>query len=121
MKAPTLYDLEDFGRTHNTINGLIVKIRQLIGTDEGQNRDTGTILGATQKIRDIVAQFGAMTPSQALVVDGYGRVRSAESNCEQIDEIKNYGEAEPVTQKLDSSGVVTIEELADPDRRIKDR
>lgn len=117
----TLYELEEFGRTYNTINGLIVKIRQLIGTDDGRSRNTATILGATQKIRDIVAQFGAMTPSQALVVDGYGRVRSAESNCEQIDEIKNYGESEPVAQKLDSSGAIATEELTDPDRRIKDR
>lgn len=118
----TLRELEGFGRTYNTINGLIVKIRQLIGTDEGENRETDTILGAAQKIRDIVAQFGAMAPSQALVVDGYGRVRSAESNCEQIDEIKNYGEAEPKAQQLDSTGqVVETDSLSEPDRRIKDR
>lgn len=118
----TLRELEGFGRTYNTINGLIVKIRQLIGTDEGENRETDTILGAAQKIRDIVAQFGAMKPSQALVVDGYGRVRSAESNCEQIDEIKNYGEADPVAQQLNSTGqVIEADSLAEPDRRIKDR
>lgn len=120
-RGSQLVELKDFGRTYNTINGLIVEINKRLGLMDEDTRDTTTIQGAVAKIQDIVAQFGAMSPSQLMVVDSYGRVRSAEDNCAQSDAITNFGEQEPVAKNLSKEGTVLTEDVVEKDRRIKDR
>ena len=120
-RGSQLVELKDFGRTYNTINGLIAEINKCLGLMDEDTRDTATVQGAVAKIQDIVAQFGAMSPSQLMVVDSYGRVRSAEDNCAQSDAITNFGGQTPVTKNLNKEGTILTEEVAEKDRRIKDR
>lgn len=83
--------LKDFSRTYNTLNGLILRTNKLLEDGDIYTRDTSTIQGCINRIRDIIAKFEATKPGNLMIVDGYGRVRGTDYVTKQPDIIKNYG------------------------------
>lgn len=87
-------ELTGFARALNTINGLIVKINQFFKWDDELTRDTDTIQGCLNSIKDIINDFGLLIPGESLITDTYGRIVSARTITQ--DEI------EPATESTES-------------------
>lgn len=77
--------LEGFARDLNTIHGLILYINRLLMSGDEFTRDERTLQGAINILNDKIAQFGAMTPNEVMVVDDMGRTQSAEILTYQKD------------------------------------
>lgn len=78
-----IVQLPGFARNLNTIHGLILKINQLLLTDDKYTRDRTTIQGTLNTLNDIINLFDKMKPSHILMVDEYGRIQSADWNTQQ--------------------------------------
>lgn len=75
--------LVGFARGLNTIHGLILKINQILLTDDKLTRDRTTIQGTLNVLNDIIARFDKMKPQHLLMVDEYGRVQSSDWDTQQ--------------------------------------
>lgn len=73
-------ELVGFGRTFNTIHGLILELRRLIDGAKEDTRDTTTLQGAVNKLNDIIAKFNEITPNKLVITDEYGRYSPATYN-----------------------------------------
>lgn len=73
-------ELVGFGRTFNTIHGLILELRRLIDGAKEDTRDTTTLQGAVNKLNDIIAKFNEITPNKLVITDEYGRYNPATYN-----------------------------------------
>lgn len=72
-----LEELEGFARSFNTIHGLILHLRSILDDIEADSRDTSTIRGCINTIKDIIAMFGDLTPGKIMITDEYGRISGA--------------------------------------------
>lgn len=72
-----LQPIEEFGRTINTMHGMLLKIRSMLEYDDKDTRDLRTVQGALNTLADKIAQFSTLTPGSVVVVDDYGRLHSA--------------------------------------------
>ena len=70
-------ELKGFSRTLNTINGLILKINQIIKFDDKITRDTSTVQGCINKLNDIIWKFDQLTPNNLAIVNESGQITSA--------------------------------------------
>ena len=70
-------ELKGFSRTLNTINGLILKINQIIKFDDKNTRDTSTVAGCINKLNDIIWKFNELKPNHLAVVNENGQFTSS--------------------------------------------
>ena len=70
-------ELVGFGRDLNTINGLIIRINNLLKFDDYLTRDNHTVQGCINVMNDIINTFATLIPGEILIVDEYGRVSSS--------------------------------------------
>lgn len=84
-------ELPNFGKTLNTINGLILKMNQMLEWDNKLTRDTSTAQGCINMLNDIIGKFGAMRPADLLITDSRGRVIGSDYSMIQNDRLTNYG------------------------------
>lgn len=70
-------ELTGFSRTLNTIHGLILHLNQFFRFDDTLTRDSTTVQGCINTLNDLINGFGVMTPGQIVIVDSYGRLKSA--------------------------------------------
>ena len=71
-------ELNGFSRTLNTINGLILKINNILKSDDNFTRDNKTIQGCINQINDIINRIDILKPSCFIGVDEYGHMTSME-------------------------------------------
>lgn len=71
-------ELNGFSRTLNTINGLILKINNVLKSDNNFTRDNKTIQGCINQINDIINRIDILKPSHFIGVDEYGHMTSME-------------------------------------------
>ena len=64
-------ELTGFSRTLNTINGLILHINQTFKFNDVITRETDTVQGCLNKIKDILKSFKQMNPQETIVIDEY--------------------------------------------------
>lgn len=76
-EKPIMRELSGFGRGLNTINGLILKMSELLAANNYQTRDRNTLQGAINYLNDIIFKLDALTPGQFPVVDHFGRLHGA--------------------------------------------
>lgn len=69
--------LEGFSRSLNTINGLIIKINQILKFDDELTRDTKTVQGCINTLNDIIKKFNNLIPGNIMIVNRYGQIVSA--------------------------------------------
>lgn len=72
-------ELKGFARSLNTIHGLILKINQILKSDDSLTRDTSTVQGCINQLNDIINKFDSLVPNQLLLVDQYGKIASGEA------------------------------------------
>lgn len=70
-------ELKGFGRTLNTVNGLILQLNKYFKFDDKYTRDESTIQGCLNKLNDILNLTDNLNPNNLMVVDGYGRMIGA--------------------------------------------
>lgn len=70
--------LEGFARNLNTLHGLILKINQVLLSNDKLTRDKRTVQGVINQLNDMIAQFGKLIPGQLALVDNYGRFHSSD-------------------------------------------
>lgn len=95
----TYYELVDFARKLNTIHGMILKMNQLIDSEDTDTRDLQTIQGALNTFNDWISHLGKLDSQDIVIVDNYGRLTSAPANVTQTDEGLNHtpGKKQDVT------------------------
>lgn len=86
----TYYELVDFARKLNTIHGLILKMNQVIDSEDTDTRDLKTIQGALNTFNDWISHLGKLDSQDIVIVDNYGRLTSAPANVTQTDEGANH-------------------------------
>ena len=70
-------ELNGFSRTLNTIHGLILHLNQFFRFNDTLTRDSSTVQGCINTLNDLINGFGSMTAGQIVIVDDYGRLKSA--------------------------------------------
>ena len=80
--------LDGFSRSLNTINGLILKINNVLKLEDNLTRDPQTIQGCINNINDIINRIDALKPSHFIAVDEYGRMTSMEQETDAWIDIK---------------------------------
>lgn len=86
----TYYELVDFARKLNTIHGMILKMNQVIDSEDTDTRDLKTIQGALNTFNDWISHLGKLDSQDIVIVDNYGRLTSAPANVTQTDEGVNH-------------------------------
>lgn len=86
----TYYELVDFARKLNTIHGMILKMNQLIDSEDTDTRDLQTIQGALNTFNDWISHLGKLDSQDVVIVDNYGRLTSAPANVTQNNEGLNH-------------------------------
>lgn len=86
----TYYELVDFARKLNTIHGMILKMNQIIDSEDTDTRDLQTIQGALNTFNDWISHLGKLDSQDLVIVDNYGRLTSAPANVTQTDEGVNH-------------------------------
>lgn len=79
-EAYTWKELVGFARSLNTIHGLILKINNILKSDDAITRDTTTVQGCINTINDIIKKFDELKPGEVMIVNNSGQMTSAESN-----------------------------------------
>ena len=82
-KAYEIVPLEEFADSLNTIHGLILAINKKLEMDDTLTRDTETVQGCINSIKDVLVKIEALKPSEMVVVDAYGRIHSAPASTAQ--------------------------------------
>lgn len=83
-------ELPRFGKTLNTIHGLILEINKFLEFNNKLTRDTTTVQGCINTINDIIRNFGDLYAEQILIVDEYGRISSSPFTLEQEVKANKY-------------------------------
>ena len=86
----TYYELVDFARKLNTIHGMILKMNQIIDSEDTDTRDLQTIQGALNTFNDWISHLGKLDSQDIVIVDNYGRLTSAPANVTQTNEGLNH-------------------------------
>lgn len=86
----TYYELVDFARKLNTIHGMILKMNQVIDSEDTDTRDLRTIQGALNTFNDWISHLGKLDSQDVVIVDNYGRLTSAPANVTQNGEGLNH-------------------------------
>lgn len=84
-------EIKSFADNFNTINGLIVSLRNLIESDNSETRNRKTVQGTINTLNDIIDQFNALTPGEFLICNDQGKVSSANWTTEQTFGYDNLG------------------------------
>lgn len=86
----TYYELVDFARKLNTIHGMILKMNQVIDSEDTDTRDLQTIQGALNTFNDWISHLGKLDSQDIVIVDNYGRLTSAPADVTQTNEGINH-------------------------------
>lgn len=71
-------ELTGFARTLNTINGLILHINQTFKFNDKITRETDSVQGCLNKIKDILKAFKQMNPQETIIIDEYSNLVGAD-------------------------------------------
>ena len=82
-----LEPITEFGRTINTMHGMLLKIRSILEYGDEDTRDLRTVQGALNTLTDKIAQLSSLKPGEIMVVDDYGRIHSAVADSTNWTEI----------------------------------
>lgn len=114
-------EIKSFADNFNTINGLIVSLRNLIESDNSKTRNRKTVQGTINTLNDIIDQFNALTPGEFLICDNQGKVSSANWTTEQTFGYDNLGKnsSEKETSGKENQWIeLSVDESAS-DKQIK--
>ena len=81
-------ELESYGRSYNTINGLILELNRKLATDKPDTRDRSTLQGAINYLNDVAAKVHDLTPGDLPLVDNYGRIHGGSVETDEWIDVK---------------------------------
>lgn len=76
-------EIPDFAKDINTLHGLILKVNEVLLSDDKVTRDNNTIQGCINLINDILDKFDQLKPAEIVMVDTYGRIHSGDWDTKQ--------------------------------------
>lgn len=91
-EIPCYIELDGFGKSLNTIHGLIIEINRRLNSnaqDKTLTRDRDTIQGCINTLNDIIDKFDNLIPERIMIVDEYGRISGADHTTAQNFGYKN--------------------------------
>lgn len=94
--------LNGFARTLNTINGLILKINNIMKFDDTLTRDNKTVQGCINMINDIINTIDTLKPNHIIAVNEFGHMTSMAAETDNWIDIK-------INNKNDDKIIVTHE------------
>jgi hypothetical protein len=80
--------LNGYGRSYNTINGLILELNRKLATDKPDTRDRNTLQGAINYLNDVAAKIHSLTPGELPLVDSYGRIHGGIVETDEWIDVK---------------------------------
>ena len=104
-----MQELKGFSRTFNTIHGLILKINSLLEIDDVLTRDTNTLQGCINTIKDIINRFDTLEFNKFLATDQYGRIVTKDLNDVTI----TYTSNSVVKQTTLQQALIKLDNLSD--------
>lgn len=81
-------ELKSFGRSYNTINGLILQLNRLMAVDKPDTRDRSTLQGAINYLNDMVIKIHSLTPGDLPLIDSYGRLHGGNIETDEWIDVK---------------------------------
>jgi len=66
-----------YADSESTLNGMILKMYQTLEPDDINIRDTNTVAGSINKMKDLIAGFNSLVSRQLVIVDDAGRIHSS--------------------------------------------
>ena len=84
-------ELTGFGRTLNTIHGLIIEINRLLKFNDSLTRDNTTVQGCINMMNDIIDKIDTLVSGCFIIVDEYGRMKSSPYTTKQELNYLNVG------------------------------
>lgn len=72
-----IINIPGYSTTMGTLNGMILKAFQTLEPYDDLTRDSNTVAGGINQIKDTIAKFSTLIPRQFTIVDNYGRIQSA--------------------------------------------
>lgn len=85
-------EIEEFAQNLGTIHGCILQIKNLLEVENSETRDTATVTGAINTLKDIINVFEDLIPGEFLICDANGHVNSANWTTKQQYGYTNYGD-----------------------------
>lgn len=80
--------LNGFARTLNTINGLILKINNVMKFDDTLTRDNKTVQGCINMINDIIDTIDTLKPNHVIAVNEFGHMTSMATETDKWIDVK---------------------------------
>lgn len=117
--------IKDFARNYNTINGLILKINNLLLTDDVDTRDNKTLQGALNNLNDILNRFKSLNLGDIVIVDNHGNIAGASYSTAQKFESKKLSDiahSNLTTRRNNEDRFITLDIVAqaeDPTVKIE--
>lgn len=74
-----------YANSDSTLNGMILKMYQTLEPDDINIRDTNTVAGSINKMKDLIAGFNSLVSRQLVIVDDAGRIHSSAISTAQKD------------------------------------
>ena len=84
-------EIPNFAKDVNTLHGLILKVNEVLLSDDKVTRDNNTVQGCINLINDILDKFDQLKPAEIVMVDTYGRIHSGDWSSEQKFGYSNIG------------------------------
>lgn len=103
-----MQELIGFARELNTLNGLLLRINEVMEFNDLNTRDRTTVAGTINTLNDIIDRFDRLKPREFVIVDDYGRAHSATySDDEWINININGNPTEPEVTVYHTGPVTT--------------
>ena len=80
--------LDGYGRSYNTVNGLILELNRKLATDKPDTRDRSTLQGAINYLNDVATKVHSLTPGELPLVDSYGRIHGGIVETDEWIDVK---------------------------------
>lgn len=86
--------LTGYATSTNTINGMILTMNQMLEPNDNLTREDDSLSGVLNQVKDFIRRFGCMKSNKILVIDSYGRIRTAEVTANSTIEVTINGDPE---------------------------
>lgn len=100
-------ELVGFARSLNTIHGLILKINNILKSNDKITRDLTTVQGCINTLNDIIEKFDELNPGDFLIVNQYGKINTASSSGDDWIAVS----VDPIAESISFTHTGPVEEV----------
>jgi len=96
-----LIELPNYSVNTNTLNGMLIKIHQLLEINDNLTRSSENLSGLMNQLKDLLASFSIVKSREFMIVDDYGRYHNAPFRGDNWLKLTVDGDPELPSIKID--------------------